>query len=107
MIEEIFRQTGRTTKTIKEVNDLSLKGRVFFVVPEPTKYHFKRLFGHNANVVVLGDLSQSIKWDALSLFGINDPVLFDHSVLYRRYGRVIEEYFKSFEFTVIDNKFGV
>jgi hypothetical protein len=107
MIEEIFRQTGRTTKTIKEVNDLSLKGRVFFVVPEPMKYHYKRLFGHNANVVVLGDLSQSIKWDTLSLFGINDPVLFDHAVLYRRYGHVIEEYFKSFEFTVINNKFDV
>lgn len=107
MIEEIFRQTGRTTKTIKEVNDLSLKGRVFFVVPEPTKYYFKRLFGHNANVVVLGDLSPSIDWNTLSLYGIKDPVLFDHAVLYRKYGHVIEEYFKQIEFTVIDNKFGV
>lgn len=107
MIEEILRQTGRTTRTVKEVNDLSLKGRVFFVVPEPTKYHFKRLFGHNANVVVLGELNQSINWDTLSLYGINDPVLFDHSVLYKRYDHVIEEYFNSFEFKVIKDKFDV
>ena len=107
MIEEILRQTGRTTRTVKEVNDLSLRGRVYFIVPEPMKYHFKRLFGHNANVIVLGDLSQSIKWDNLSLYGINDPVLFDHSVLYRKYGRVIEEYFKSFDFKVINNEFDV
>lgn len=107
MIEEILRQTGRTTRTIKEVNDLSLRGRVYFVVPEPLKYHFKRLFGHNANVIVLGDLNQSINWDTLSLFGINDPVLFDHSVLYRKYQHVIEEYFKSAGFKVINNKFDV
>lgn len=31
MIEEILRQTGRTTRTVKEVNDLSLKGRVFLL----------------------------------------------------------------------------
>ena len=41
----------------------------------------------------------------LSLYGIDDPVLFDHAVLYRRYGRVIEEYFKGFNFKVTDNKF--
>lgn len=62
MIEEILRQTGRTTRNVKEVNDLSLKGRVFFVVPEPMKYHYKRLFGHNANVIVIGDLSKTIYW---------------------------------------------
>lgn len=105
MIEEIFRQTGRTTRTVKEVNDLSLKGRVFFVVPEPMKYHYKRLFWHNANVIVIGDLSKTIYWDMLSLYGIDDTVLFDHAVLYRRYGRVIEEYFKGFNFKVTDNKF--
>lgn len=95
MLEEILRGTGRTTKSIEKVHELSLHGQVIFVVPSAFQRDYIRKFAFNNNVLVVPDTSISIDWNVMGIIGFSCPVIFDHSVLYRRFGHQINEYLKS------------
>ena len=68
-IEELLRASGRTSKTVKQVEKASKTSKVIFIVSEGMVREFELKFKNNDNVIVLPDSFSGIDWDTMTVHG--------------------------------------
>ena len=103
-LEGLFRASGRTSKTVTEVEKASKTSKVIFIVSEGTVREFEIKFKDNDNVIVLPDSFSAIDWDTMTVHGMRAyEVYFDHYVIYKRFGLQIQKYLEACYINTISN----
>ena len=95
-IEQLLRASGRTSRTVNEVERMSKSTRVIFVVPYAMKREYDIKFKDNENVTIISDENSLIDWKTMTARGMRAyEVIFDHSVIYERFGVQIDKYLEA------------
>lgn len=103
-IEELLRASGRTSKTVKQVEQASKSGKVIFVVSNAMEREYELKFKDNENVIVMSDLNNSIDWTTLEVYGMRAyKVYFDHYVIFKRFGVQIQKYLEACHIRMLSN----
>lgn len=103
-IEELLRASGRTSKTVMQVEKASKTSKVIFIVSEVIVREFELKFKDNDNVIVLPDSFSGIYWDTMTVHGMRAyEVYFDHYVIYKRFGLQIQRYLEACHIKMISN----
>lgn len=102
-IEELLRASGRTSKTVKQVERASTS-KVIFVVPDTMQREYELKFKDNENVIVMSDSNSSIDWTTLTVPGMRAyKVYFDHYVIFKRFGVQIQKYLEACHIRMLSN----
>ncbi len=103
-VEELLRASGRTSKTVKQVEQASEFGKVVFVIPDTMKREYELRFKDNENVIVMSDSTSSIDWTTLTVPGMKAyDVYFDHYVIFKRFGVQIQKYLEACHIRMLSN----
>ena len=103
-IEELLRASGRTSKTVMQVEKASKTSKVIFIVSEAIVREFELKFKDNNNVIVLPDSFSGIDWDTMTVHGMRAyEVYFDHYVVYKRFGLQIQKYLEACHIRMLSN----
>lgn len=103
-VEELLRVSGRTSKTIKQVETVSKLGKVVFVVPDTMLREYELKFKDNENVIVLPDSFSTIDWDTMTVHGMRAyETYFDHYVIFKRFGVQIQKYLEACHIRMLSN----
>ena len=103
-LEGLFRASGRTSKTVMQVQQASKTAKVIFIVSEDMVREFELKFKDNDNVIVLPDSFSGIDWDTMTVHGMRAyEVYFDHYVIYKRFGLQIQKYLEACHIKMLSN----
>lgn len=103
-IENVLRASGRTSKTVKQVEQASKSNKVVFVVPDSMRREYELRFEGNENVIVLPESATPIDWTTMTIHGMRAyEVYFDHYVIFKRFGVQIQKYLEACHIKMISN----
>lgn len=94
--DKALRCSGRTKKTVNQVELSSKTSKTIFIVPENMYREYEIKFRNNENVLVLPESNDSINWSTMTVMGMRAyQVYFDHYVIFNRFGVQIQKYLES------------
>lgn len=103
-IEELLRASGRTSKTVVQVEQASKSNKVVFVVSDAMRREYEIRFKDNENVIVLPESATPVDWDTMTIYGMRAyEAYFDHYVIFKRFGVQIQKYLEACHIRMLSN----